>query len=107
MGLSLSEKAAQEVLENLQERGGGLGIRLVVHASECAGMSYRLEFVDQENTGDLMYESHGARIYVDAQSLAYVEGTEIAYAQEGGIGGFSINNPNARNHCSCGESFFV
>ena len=107
MGLSFSKDAALEIRNNLSQRGNGLGIRLIVKTSECDGMTYRLEFVDEADSYDLMYESHGARIYIDPKSLVYVDGTEIDYSGEGDEGGFSINNPNVKNHCGCGESFYV
>lgn len=107
MALSFSTTAAQEMQNYLAQRGGGLGIRLMVQTSECDGMTYRLEFVDEADEYDLMYESHGAKIYIDPKSLVYVDGTEIGYSSEGDEGGFSINNPNVKNHCGCGESFYV
>ena len=107
MALSFSDTAAKEMQNYLVQRGGGLGIRLMVQTSECDGMTYRLEFVDEADEYDLLYESHGARIYIDPKSLVYVDGTEIGYSMEGDEGGFSINNPNVKNHCGCGESFYV
>ncbi len=107
MALSFSKIAAQEMQNYLAQRGGGLGIRLMVQTSECDGMTYRLEFVDEADEYDLMYESHGAKIYIDPKSLVYVDGTEIGYSSEGDEGGFSINNPNVKNHCGCGGSFYV
>jgi iron-sulfur cluster assembly protein len=107
MALSFSKAAAQEMQKYLANRGGGLGIRLMVETSECDGMSYRLEFVDKADEYDHMYESHGANIYVDPKSLVYVDGTEIGYSTDGDEGGFAINNPNAKNQCGCGGSFYV
>ena len=54
MALSFSTTAAQEMLNYLAQRGGGLGIRLMVQTSECDGMTYRLEFVDEADEYDLM-----------------------------------------------------
>lgn len=107
MALNLSKTAAQEIRNHLSQRGGGLGIRLLVNTSECDGMSYRLVFVDEAEEHDLFFESHGVRIYIAPQSLVYADGTEIDYLIEGATGGFSINNPNVKNHCTCGESFYV
>ncbi len=107
MALSFSMAAAEEIQSNLSQRGGGLGIRLVVENSECDGLTYKLEFVDKADEYDLMYESHGARIYIDPKSLVYADGTEIGYITVDDEGGFSINNPNVKNTCGCGESFYV
>ena len=107
MALSFSKQAAQEMQNYLEQRGHGVGIRLVVQTSECDGMTYRIEFVDEPEEFDLVYESHGAKIFIDPKSLVYVDGTEIGYSIEGNESGFSINNPNVKEHCSCGESFYV
>ena len=107
MALGYSEEAAKEVRNYLDERGHGLGIRLMVETSECDGMAYRLEFVDRAEAHDLVFESHGATIYVDPKSFVYVDGTVIDYARVGDEGGFVINNPNVKNQCGCGESFYV
>lgn len=102
MALSLSKFAAEHVQQYLEERGHGLGIRLIAQASECSGMAYRIEFVDEAGSQDQFFECHGAKIYVDASSLIFVDGTEIDFAQEGDETGFLIDNPNVKSQCGCG-----
>ena len=70
-------------------------------------MAYKLEFVDEENPDDLSFESFGLRVYTDAKSLSYLDGTELDYTKEGLNEGFRFNNPNVKNECGCGESFNV
>ena len=75
-----------------------------------AGLSFvRLaEFTwDKIEPEDHVYESHGAKVIVDAKSLIYLDGTELDYAREGLNEGFKFNNPNVKNECGCGESFNV
>ena len=50
-------------------------------------------------------ESHGVPIVVDAQSLKYLDGTQVDYAREGLNEGFQFDNPNVSATCGCGESF--
>lgn len=107
MALSFTRRAAEEVSNYLEERGGGLGIRVIVQSSECSGMAYRLVFVDESEEGDEVFESHGARIYVDPKSLAWLDGTVIDFVQAGEESGFAFNNPNVSSQCGCGESFYV
>lgn len=107
MAVSLTDRAAEQVRNYLDERGGGLGIRVIVQSSECSGMAYRLEFVDESEEGDLIFDSRGAKIFVDEKSLIWLEGTEIDYLQIGDESGFAFNNPNVKNQCGCGESFYV
>lgn len=107
MAVSLTDRAAEQIRDYLTERGGGAGIRVIVQSSECSGMAYRLEFVDEAEESDVIFDSCGAKIFVDEKSLIWLEGTEIDYLQIGDERGFAFNNPNVRNQCGCGESFYV
>jgi iron-sulfur cluster assembly protein len=70
-------------------------------------MAYKLEFVDETNAEDLVFESNGVKVFVDARSLPYLDGMELDYAREGLNEGFKFNNPNVKDQCGCGESFNV
>ena len=107
MALSLSERAANHVAGFLARRGKGLGVRLAVKTAGCSGMAYKLEFVDEPLDTDMVFESHGVKIFTDAKSLPYIDGTELDYTKEGLNEGFKFNNPNVKNECGCGESFHV
>lgn len=107
MGVTLSEKAAKHVSNYLAKRGKGYGIRLGVRTSGCSGMAYKLEFVDERQDEDLVFESHGVNVVVDPKSLPYIDGTELDFVREGLNEGFKFNNPNVKDACGCGESFNV
>jgi len=107
MAITLTESAAAHVRNFIAKRGKGLGVRLGIKTSGCSGMAYKLEFVDEENPDDLSFESFGLRVYTDAKSLSYLDGTELDYTKEGLNEGFRFNNPNVKNECGCGESFNV
>ena len=107
MAVSLSESAARHVSNFIAKRGKGFGIRLGVKTSGCSGMAYKLEFVDNTEAEDLVFESHGVRVVIDPKSLAYLEGTELDFVREGLNEGFKFNNPNVKDQCGCGESFNV
>ena len=107
MAVSLTDRAAEEIRNYLARRGGGLGIRVIVQSSECSGMTYRLEFVDNSDERDVIFDSHGARVFVDEKSMTWLEGTEIDFLQIGDESGFAFSNPNVKNQCGCGESFYV
>ncbi|MGL5632222.1 MAG: iron-sulfur cluster assembly protein IscA [Azovibrio sp.] len=107
MAVTLTEKAAQHVSTFMQKRGKGVGLRLGVRTSGCSGMAYKLEFVDEVDMGDEVYESHGIKVFVDPHSLPYIDGTELDYSREGLNEGFKFNNPNVQDQCGCGESFKV
>jgi len=105
MSVSMTENAAKHVRKSLDKRGKGIGLRLAVRTSGCSGMAYVLEFADQAEAQDQIFESHGLKIVIDPKSLAYLDGTELDYAREGLNEGFKFNNPNVKNSCGCGESF--
>jgi len=46
-------------------------------------------------------------VIVDAESLRYVDGTEIDFERHGLNEAFKFRNPNVRGECGCGESFNV
>ena len=107
MAVTLSESAARHVSNFIAKRGKGFGIRLGVKTSGCSGMAYKLEFVDNTETEDLVFESHGVKVVIDPKSLAYLDGTELDFVKEGLNEGFRFNNPNVKDECGCGESFNV
>ncbi|MGA0806440.1 MAG: iron-sulfur cluster assembly protein IscA [Pseudohongiellaceae bacterium] len=107
MALTLTERAAKHVADQLAARGKGVGIRVGVTTTGCSGMAYVLEFVDQTEAHDQVFENHGVRIVVDPKSLVYIDGTELDFVKTGINEGFEFHNPNVKGECGCGESFSV
>lgn len=107
MAIKVSDSAAQRAKSFLENRGKGLGIRLGVKTTGCSGLAYVLEFVDDLNDDDQVFEDNGVKVIIDGKSLVYLDGTELDFAKEGLNEGFTFNNPNANGECGCGESFNV
>jgi len=107
MAVTLTEAAAERVKTFLANRGTGAGLRLGVKTSGCSGMAYVLEFADEVEEGDVVYEDHGVKVIISPKSLVYLDGTELDYTREGLNEGFKFNNPNVKDSCGCGESFNV
>ena len=107
MAITMSETAAERVTRFLENSGSGVGVRLGVKTSGCSGMAYVLEFVDDLNEDDVVFEDHGVKVIVDQKSLVYLDGTQLDYGKEGLNEGFLFNNPNVKDECGCGESFTV
>ncbi|RRD90718.1 iron-sulfur cluster assembly protein IscA [Conchiformibius steedae] len=105
--ITLTEKAADHVRNFLAKRGKGEGIRLGVKTSGCSGMAYQLEFVDEIQPEDQVFEHYGVKVFVDPKSLVYLDGTRLDYTKEGLQEGFKFDNPNVKDECGCGESFHV
>ena len=107
MAVTLTEAAAQHVQKSLAKRGKGVGVRLGVKTTGCSGMGYVMEFVDDVQPEDTVFESHGVKVIVDPKALVYLDGTEVDYTREGLNEGFKFGNPNEKARCGCGESFTV
>jgi iron-sulfur cluster assembly protein len=69
MAITMTEAAANRVNEFLEKRGKGVGLRLGVKTSGCSGMSYVLEFVDQVEEVDEVFEQFGVKVIVDKKKL--------------------------------------
>jgi iron-sulfur cluster assembly protein len=107
MTITLTETAANRVRSFLDNRGKGIGLRLGVKTTGCSGMAYVLEFVDEVNEEDQVFEDRGVKVVVDTKSLVYLDGTQLDYVKQGLNEGFEFNNPNVKSECGCGESFNV
>ena len=107
MSVTLTEAAAKHVQKYLARRGKGVGLRLGVKTSGCSGMAYKLEFADQVEPDDKVWESFDVKVLVDEKSLPYLDGTELDYTREGLQEGFKFHNPNEKSRCGCGESFQI
>ena len=107
MAISMPEAAARHVNRYLSRRGKGIGVRLGVRTSGCSGLAYKLEYVDEAEPEDVVFENHGVKVLIDPKSLAYIDGTELDFVREGLNEGFRFSNPNERDRCGCGESFRI
>jgi len=107
MSITVTQSAAEHVKKFLANRGKGAGLRLGVKTTGCSGMAYVLEFADEVEETDQVFESNGVKVIIDPKSLVYLDGTELDFAKEGLNEGFKFNNPNVKDTCGCGESFNV
>jgi len=105
--ITITENAADHIRKFLTKRGKGEGIRIGVKTSGCSGMAYTLEFVDEIQPEDQVFEQDGVKVFVDPKSLVYLDGTQVDYAKDGLQEGFKFENPNVKDSCGCGESFHV
>ena len=106
--VSVTEAAAEQALNLMDDQGMDkeeAGLRLYVQQGGCAGLSYGMRFEHEPEAEDTITEHGGLRVFVDAASMDYIEGSVLAY--EGGLqgAGFHVENPNVVSECGCGESF--
>ncbi|MBP7184313.1 MAG: iron-sulfur cluster assembly accessory protein [Saprospiraceae bacterium] len=82
-------------------------VRVSVVSGGCSGLSYKIDFDNEEKPNDQVFEDNGVKIVTDLKSFLYLFNTTLEFS--GGLEGkgFYFNNPNASRTCGCGESFAV
>lgn len=82
-------------------------VRVSVTSGGCSGLSYNLDFDNESQENDQIFEDNGIKIVTDLKSFLYLCNTTLEFS--GGLNGkgFFFNNPNASRTCGCGESFAV
>ena len=104
--LKLTEKAVQQV-KTLLARDELIdhALRISVSDGGCSGFSYQLNFEKEQKPGDITLDLENLSVYVDPQSIPYLQGTVIDFVSGLYGGGFKFTNPNATGTCGCGTSF--
>ncbi len=106
MAISLTDAAALQITSLLQSAPDKTGLRVKVVGGGCSGLQYKMD-LDQEVSGDKIFEHNGAKLIVDRKSFLYLNGTELDYKTDIMVSQFVLQNPNAKRTCGCGESFSV
>lgn len=90
--------------ENLSE---DYFVRVSVISGGCSGLSYKMDFDNESQPNDQVFEDNGIKVVTDLKSFLYLCNTTLEFS--GGLNGkgFYFNNPNASRECGCGESFAV
>lgn len=105
----ISDKARQRVLEILEDEklGEDSFVRISVIGGGCSGLSYKLDFDNQLQPKDQIFEDKGIKLVTDMKSMLYLYDTQLDFTEGLNGKGFHFNNPNASRTCACGESFSV
>lgn len=80
-------------------------VRVSVTSGGCSGLTYNMDFDNEDKEGDQVFEDKGIKIVTDLRSFLYLCNTTLEFS--GGLDGkgFHFSNPNANRTCGCGESF--
>lgn len=107
--VTLTAKAADMVKITREQEGidASQGLRVAVRGGGCSGFEYALDFESAARDNDYVYDQHGLKLYVDAVSARYLEGTVVDYVLGTSGAGFKFNNPRAAGTCGCGSSFTI
>lgn len=102
----LTPKAVEHVRKTMAaENADGHGLRVSVVTGGCSGHEYALGFTATPESGDIVYEIDGLKLFVDAESVDKLGGTVLDYVDGLYGAGLKFQNPNAVHSCGCGTSF--
>ena len=107
MAISLTDSAAERVRTYLEKRGSGIGLRLGVTETGCSGYSYVINYADEVDDSDVVFEDKGITVVVTPDALQLIDGTVVDFVKNGLNEAFTFRNPNISGECGCGESFTV
>lgn len=109
--IQVTDKAKQRILELMKEAGfegdATAFLRVSVVGGGCSGLSYKMDFDNQQKPADQVFEDKGIRIVTDLKSFLYLVNTVLDYSDGLNGKGFHFQNPNASRTCGCGQSFAV
>lgn len=82
-------------------------VRVSVTSGGCSGLSYNMDFDNESQPEDQVFEDNGVKVVTDLKSFLYLFDSTLEFS--GGLDGkgFQFVNPNASRTCGCGESFAV
>ncbi len=102
-----SARGKIDELKNQGEVSDDFFVRVSVTSGGCSGLSYKLDFDNESQENDQVFEDNGVKVVTDLKSFLYLCNTTLEFS--GGLDGkgFYFNNPNAARTCGCGESFAV
>ncbi len=105
--ISVTPEAARH-LKSTAESKGASAMRISVKESGCTGYMYVMEEVDSGEDSDVTVDlDNGMHVFVDADSIGVLRGTELDYVREGINRTLKFKNPNVTAACGCGESFSI
>ena len=71
MAITLSDDAVERVRYFMDNRGSGIGVRVGVTTTGCSGLAYLIEFVDELNADDEIFEQDGVTVIIDKNVNRY------------------------------------
>jgi len=105
----ISDKAREKVAKLKKDSNltDDYFLRVSVVGGGCSGLSYKLDFDNEEQPNDQVFEDKGVKLVTDLKSFLYLCDTTLDFSDGLNGKGFHFINPNASRSCGCGESFAV
>jgi len=102
----ITEKAAKRLKAVMSSEGkSDYFLRMSVDSGGCSGMNYKMDFDNNQEDYDKVFEQYGLTVVCDLKSWLYLKDITVDYSDDMLNGGFKIENPNAERTCGCGTSF--
>jgi iron-sulfur cluster assembly accessory protein len=70
-------------------------VRVGVVGGGCSGLSYKLDFDNEQKPMDQVFEDNGVKVVTDLKSFLYLVNTMLDFSDGLNGKGFFFNNPNA------------
>ena len=106
--IRLTDDAANRIQSIMAgSEGRYIGVRVGVKNAGCAGMSYTMDYAENQGPLDEVVEDKGVRILIDPKAVMFLLGTEMDYRREKLGARFIFTNPNQTEACGCGESVVI
>jgi iron-sulfur cluster assembly accessory protein len=99
---------ALSYLCDMCQSSSALGFRLSVKEAGCSGYRYVPDLCHELRDDDVVFKHDGLMVYIPEASLVYLEGVTVDLTIKSlGQSQLIFKNPQAEDHCGCGESFSI
>jgi iron-sulfur cluster assembly protein len=106
--MTLTDAAAERVKFLMAQTDKPIiGVRVGVTTRGCSGMSYSMDYAEDQKPFEEVVEDKGVKIFIDPAATMFLIGSEMDWVEDKLASRFVFNNPNVKGECGCGESFHV
>ena len=107
--ITLTKQAINRINE-LKCENSEVFIRVMITTGGCAGKQYCILMDDYIGETDFCLRKRfknklSVYVVIDENSLKYVKGSKMDFADGLEFSGFTLKNPNIKAMCNCGNSF--
>ena len=96
--MTITDQAAFRIKELLEARQkmADLAVKVGVKRRGCNGLSYTMNYANEEGKFDEIIEDKGVKVIVDAPAVMFLLGTEMDYVESDIKSEFVFKNPNSK-----------
>lgn len=107
--ITLTKQAINRINE-LKCENSEIFIRVMITTGGCAGKQYCILMDDYIGETDFCLRKRfnnklSVYVVIDENSLKYIKGSKMDFADGLEFSGFTLKNPNIKAMCNCGNSF--